>query len=472
MNSITKHSTAYKIYMVLITSILLGFYAYQQPLNCLLGKIRQAGVISISVSSLCKNWNIAVAAVKPTLIMWIAILAAWICLVMIGKIKNGRFAEILFGRITLTDGFLKTLFYVGMSIEMVWSAFFYATFSMPFATILVFIAMQCFAVKIILENHTRNEWIIIGCLVALGVVCELYTTRGFVLRTVLIILASDGIDKRKVMKCYLVVNILAFVVIAALSRLGIAGNWLEYDAFRSADDTQNRYVFGFNSPNTTHYVLIRLVLVAMYIWWDKVKLWHIVAIFLANYGLYIFTDSRTGFLVGFVTCILAVFFKYFKRVRDWKIWSYLAIFMILVLAVFSLHFLRWNFYQYDTTHECPTYVYKVNDVMVGRIHQALKFTQDIEVSPFGTRQSGVYCDMGYIKLFLQEGFIFFFVYIGMLVKLIISQHRNKDYMGYIIVVAVSLRMFMESSFVPFVFQNIIWLLMIGNWRMKETVNEF
>jgi uncharacterized membrane protein len=109
----------------------------------------------------------------------------------------------------------------------------------------------------------------------------------------------------------------------------------------------------------------------------------------------------------------------------------------------------------------------MNDVMVGRIHQALKFTQDIEVSPFGTRQSGVYCDMGYIKLFLQEGFIFFFIYIFILVKMLLVQHKNKDYMGYIIIVAISLRMLMESSFVPFVFQNIIWLLLIGNWRKFE-----
>jgi hypothetical protein len=211
----------------------------------------------------------------------------------------------------------------------------------------------------------------------------------------------------------------------------------------------------------------------MYVWWDKVKLWHILAVFCANYWLYMLTDSRTGFLMGLVTCILAVFFKYFKNMRDWKVWSYLAIVMIVALAIFSLHFLQWNFYQYDTLHECPAYVYKVNDIMVGRIHQALKFTQDIELSPFGTRQSGVYCDMGYIKLFLQEGFIFFFIYMGMLVKLLLSQYRSKDYMGYIIVVAVSLRMFMESSFVPFVFQNIIWLLLIGNCGKlgRKTCNE-
>jgi hypothetical protein len=241
---------------------------------------------------------------------------------------------------------------------------------------------------------------------------------------------------------------------------------MEYDAFRSFEDTKNRYVWGFNSPNTTHYVLIRLALVAMYIWWDKVKLWHIVIVFVANYGLYMLTDSRTGFIVGFVTSILAVFFKYFNKMRDWKIWTYLAIIMILAIAVFSLHFLRWNFYQYDTTHECPAYVYKVNDIMVGRIHQMLKYTQDIELSPFGTRQSGVYCDMGYVKLFLQEGYIFFIIYIVMLWKMLLTQYRNKDYMGYIIIVAISLRMVMESSFVPFVFQNIIWLLMIGNWRIK------
>ena len=45
-----------EIYMVWITSLLLGFYAYQQPFNKLLFEIRQAGIISISVDSLIENF--------------------------------------------------------------------------------------------------------------------------------------------------------------------------------------------------------------------------------------------------------------------------------------------------------------------------------------------------------------------------------------------------------------------------------
>ena len=47
--------------------------------------------------------------------------------------------------------------------------------------------------------------------------------------------------------------------------------------------------------------------------------------------------------------------------------------------------------------------------------------------------------------------------------MILRQNRTKDYAGYIIIVVISFRMFMESSFVPFVFQNVILLLLIGNW---------
>jgi hypothetical protein len=43
------------------------------------------------------------------------------------------------------------------------------------------------------------------------------------------------------------------------------------------------------------------------------------------------------------------------------------------------------------------------------------------------------------------------------------QNRKRDYAGYIIIVAISVRMLMESSFVPFVFQNVILLLFIGKW---------
>ena len=190
---------------------------------------------------------------------------------------------------------------------------------------------------------------------------------------------------------------------------------------------------------------------------------NIAVIFSINYGLFYFTDSRTGFLVGFITCVLTVFFKYFRRIRDIKIWYYLAFFMIIFLAGFSLSFLQWNFVEYDDLHSCPEYVYVVNDLLIGRIHQAIRFTQGIEISPFGTRQSGVYCDMGYIKFFLQEGFIIYFLYIIAVGRLLFEQQKRKDYAGYIIIVAISARMLMESSFVPFVFQNVILMLFIGNW---------
>lgn len=468
IEKIRLSNKAQKLYAVWITSILLGFYAYQQPLNCLLDKIRQAGIISISLGSVKENYHTVLQAIIPTLLIWLMALIVWSILFWLGMNRGKKYAELLFDWLAENERYVEILFYVGMWIEMVWASLYYATFHMPFATILVFIAMQCFAFRIVLTEHSRTEWLWIIILLTIGVACELYTTRGFVLRAVLLIVASKGIDLKKVMKYYLVVNVVACIIIIAASAFGIAGTWIEVDAYRAIDEVQNRYIWGFNSPNTTHYALIRLALVAMYIWWDRLRLWHVAGIFIINYVLYMLTDSRTGFMVGAVSCILAVFFLYLKKMREWKIWYYLAMVLIVGLAAFSLHFLHWNFYEYDTLHTCPMYVYRINDMLVGRIHQALKFTQNIEISPIGTRQSGVYCDMGYIKFFLQEGFLIYFIYIWAVCKLLLWQRETKDYAGYIIVVVISLRMFMESSFVPFVFQNILLLLLLGNWNKLIT----
>lgn len=453
-----------KIYLLWISSLMLGFYAWQQPLNKLLSLIRESGLISISLNSVQENIQQVLRAILPTIFLWVIILCIWIVLFWRGLKRESKVLNNWFGKMIKDDKYIDMLFYIGMWIEMIWASLYYATFHMPFATVLVFIAMQCFSIRIVLDEHTKKEWIWICVLVALGIACEFYTTRGFVLRAVLLILASKRMDLKKVLKYYLIVNVVAYVAIVVVSGLGISGIWMEQDAFRSVNEVKNRVVWGFNSPNTTHYALIRLVLVAMYIWWDEIKLSYIVIAFVVNYMLYMLTDSRTGFLVGLIASVLSLFFKYFKKIRDWKILSYLAIAMIALLIVFSLHFLQWNFYEYDVLRLCPQYVYRVGDVLVGRIHQALKFTQNIEISPFGTRKSGVYCDMGYIKFFLQEGFLIYGVYFMAICKMILLQHKTKDYAGYIIVVAISIRMLMESSFVPFVFQNVILLLMIGKWH--------
>lgn len=358
---------------------------------------------------------------------------------------------------------------VGIWIEMIWAAFFYASFSIPGSEVLVFIAMQCFAVKIIVDTHSKREWTAIAVLIAFGIVCKLYTDRNFVLRVLLLLIAAKDLDRKKIMKWYLVMNTIASIVIIAVAGVGISGIWMETDAYRTEIETANRYVLGYNSPNTTHYIVIRLALVAMYVWWDKLKGWHIVAFLAVNYGLYILTDSRTGFLVGVAAGLLVIFFQYCKRLRDKKIWYVAGIIFVVALSVFSLSFLRWNFQQYDYAKSCPAWVYRVNSLMVGRIHQMLKFRQGIEFSPFGTYKPGVYIDMGYVKLFLQEGFLAFGLYLTMIIWLIKQQYQTKDYAGYMIVIVISIRMLMESSFVPFVFQNPVFMLVIGWYGMSKQV---
>lgn len=455
-------TTILNLYTMWIYSIYFAVLTREDLIDTALLAIREV-VFPLSLSGILDNK----AEVFQVMMLLVGKWGAWLLVavivwligrkILLKKLQNIDGTTIL-GRLESVKNYLAM---TGIFIEMIWAAFFYASFSIPYSEAFIFIAMQCLAAKIIIDDHSQKEWKVILVLITFGIVCKLYTDRNFVLRTILLIAAFKDLDLKKVMKWYLVVNGIAIVTTVAISGFGIAGTWMETEAYRSDVETANRYALGFNSPNTTHFVIVRLALIAMYIWWDKLEWWHIVTFLAINHMLYIFTDSRTGMLVGLAAGILAIFFRYFKKMRDKKIWYIAGECLIVVLTIFSLCFFQWNFQQYDSDRSCPDWVYRVNGLMVGRIHQMLKFKQGIELSPFGTYQSGVYIDMGYVKLFLQEGFIAFGLYLATMIRLIKKQYRIKDYAGYIIVIAVSIRMLMESSFVPFVFQNPALMLAMG-----------
>ncbi len=450
------------LYTMLVCSIYFAVLTQEDLVDTALLTVREV-VSPFSLSGILDNkievfWAMILLVGKWG--AWLLVAAiVWLIgrKILLKKLQNIDCITIL-GRL---EGVKDSLAMTGIFIEMIWAAFFYASFSIPYSEVFIFIAMQCLAAKIIIDDHSQKEWKMILVLVTFGIGCKLYTDRNFVLRTVLLIAAFKDLDLKKIMKWYLVVNGIAIVMIVGISMLGIAGTWMETEVYRSDMETANRYALGFNSPNTTHFVIIRLALIAMYIWWYKLEWWHIVTFLVVNHMLYIFTDSRTGMLVGLASGILAIFFRYFKKLRDKKIWYIAGGGLIVALTIFSLCFFRWNFYQYDSEGSCPEWVYRVNGLMVGRIHQMLKFKQGIEISPFGTYKSGVYIDMGYVKLFLQEGFIAFGLYLVTMMRLIKKQYDIKDYAGYIIVIAISIRMLMESSFVPFVFQNPALMLVMG-----------
>lgn len=467
MNKGIQQNRGYYIVQMWAASFMLAFFALERPINKLLDVIRQAGIISISASSLKENKDLVIMAIVPVFIKWIIVFFVWLAVYLSLFFYQKKNDEI-FRKLEsfFVQGKVKDLlFYIGVWIEMLWAAFFYASFQIPFATLLVFAAMLCFTTRLFLLDFSDRQWTWIALLVCFGICCELYTTRAFVLRAVLVILASYGIDWKKIGKWYVMVNVFSYALIAIVSALGISGMWMEADVFRDFETVANRYSFGFNSPNTSHYLIIKILLVAMYVWWEKIKLWHIVVAAAINYIMYLFTDSRTGMVIGMLACLMVAFFQYASKIRDWKIWTILSVVAVLFLAAFSLHFLQWDFYQYDVLRICPDYVYAINGKIVGRIHQALKYTQGIEISPFGTFKQGVYCDMGYIKFFYQEGFVAFGLYLFAVIKMLLWQHREKDYASFVIIVVISLRMFMESSFVPFVFINVILFLLLGRWNM-------
>lgn len=357
----------------------------------------------------------------------------------------------------------KGLFFLGLTIELVFMIINLGAYEIPeWLNIGRFmqLASALFLCKILLTRYSWKEWIAIVSVIALGII-SFIATKGdeWVLRVLVMLIASKNIESRMVAKYILYGTIIGSCVIVFLSMLGIGKPLVNAMDYGRGRGIENRWTLGMGHPNHLHGLLCYLIMLIIYIYYKRMHLYHYLVLTVLNIGLFLLTVSRTGFLVTqFLLCatILVVYWKkeYIKKILFIggliAIWG--TVFFTIYVGKCGVHGRFLTMLDNMFTGRL-TYIDWYGDPATWRL-----FSQSDDLGR-------ATIDVTYGAIINAYGYVIMFAYTVLNSLLQIRLYKDKNFIGMVILLSCILYGMMENYMnAYFLLYNVIFILIMGNWN--------
>lgn len=314
-------------------------------------------------------------------------------------------------------------------------------------------------IKILATHYTKIEWIIIGIGAILAVISFMRTDSYFVCILIMLIMASKDVSLKPVMRIYFIVVSCITVLVAILAVTGVCGEMFMEQDFRG-NGLEIRYCMGYTHPNTFHIVLIQLLLAGIWLFWDKLKWYHFIVCGGINILVNYYTDSRTNLILGSLILIACILLKLIPALRKW-IGIYFAGITVLIISIF----LSVSASVYGTS--IPIFD-KLNQIWTNRILMSYLDRNNFRLTPFSYLECHASCDMGYVNIAYNYGWVIILIIIALFCGLIWKVTERKDYIALVgIVTGLILFLGEQFSSGEYITRNLIFVYMLG-WGMYES----
>ena len=125
------------------------------------------------------------------------------------------------------------------------------------------------------------------------------------------------------MKTVFWTTLAGLTVLAALAFAGVLGEVWDAGAGYGSKEGVARLCLGVGNSNALACMIWALMTLGLYLWQDRLKIWHFALLFLLTWLTYAATRTRTALLVMAGTILLAALFTYGENLRR-AAWIYLA----------------------------------------------------------------------------------------------------------------------------------------------------
>ena len=358
----------------------------------------------------------------------------------------------------------EACFYLGLLLEILIVILDKSSWINPVEGQMFRISFLLFALKLSLTEYTRREWAAILFAGLVAGICYLCSTRDEAVRFVVFAAAMKGIDHRKVMKTVFWTTLAGLAVLAALAFAGVLGEVWDAGAGYGSKEGVARLCLGVGNSNALACMVWALMTLGLYLWQEKLKIWHFALLYLLTWLTYTATRTRTALLVMAATLALAALLTYGKKLRQ-AAWVYLAgIGAVLAGVAFSVY----AAYISDWYEFLPEWVVKIDRILTGRITSIYAFENGGGVLEnwklFGAPQYTEYFDMGYVRLFFWYGILPGICCVLAICWLLWECRKQKDPMGFVLVLSFALYTVIEAHAVSvYIGRNYALLLMGAYW---------
>jgi hypothetical protein len=346
------------------------------------------------------------------------------------------------------------LFYVALLIELVLMIAEKSELYFDFESHVFRVTFVLTLLAVCVTSHSKKEWAIIVCTWIFTFICYRITGRNELLRFATFMMAAKDINLGKTMKATFWVSLVGFAAIALLSVLGILGSIAVTTDYGRGDANEMRYVFGFGHPNTLWGCVFALMLLWLWIYGSKARLWMFAVLLAITFGMYQITLSRTAFLIGVLTIVMALIIRYLPLLSSKKIIYFLT---VLVTPVFCVAFSIWGAF----ISFVPRYVFKyphykqiefIDELLNNRIHNLYRANERhagaLETwKLFSDSVSEEYFDMGWVRLFYWYGIIPTAIICVLVIVFIYICYKRRDAWSIVLLLALSIYTVIEATFV-------------------------
>ena len=351
----------------------------------------------------------------------------------------------------------RTCFWAGLLLELLIVVVEVSSWTNPFEGQLFRVTFLLFAVKVLCSRFSRREWLWLLFFGVLAGICYLCSDRDEAVRLVVFCAAFRDVDVKKALKLAFFVTLSGCLVLVFLAAAGIFGNMYIIDD----GDRGLRYTFGLGHPNACYCLFWALATLGIYLWHEKMRLWHYGLTALAGILLFLPTRSRTGAIFLAFTLALSLLLAYQKKAREAKLLYALGIAAVFACVLLSVWIAYYEPYQ------GPFYTY-IDRFITGRITSMNTLEGGGGMLRnwrlFSRPENIKYFDLGYVRLFYWYGIIPGAAYVIMYALLLWECRRRKEPFGFMMLLSFALYTMLEAHFVSvYMGRNYALFLMGAYW---------
>ena len=346
------------------------------------------------------------------------------------------------------------LFYITLAIEVVLMIVEKSELNVPFESYVFRLTFLISLVAVLITPWEKKQWIMIACVIIFTFICYRISGRNELLRFSVFVMAAKNINLSKTMKATFYTEAAGFGLIALLSLAGILGEVQRVTDYGREAGEEARYVLGFGHPNTLWGCVYALILMWLWIYGSKAKIWMYLCLLAVICGMYQLTTSRTAFLIGIATFILALIVRYFPLISGKKI---LYILTGIVTPFMCVAFSTWGAIvspvpRYEFHYPHYKQIEAIDELLNNRIHDLYRGNEKhagaIETwKLFSDRMSEEYFDMGWVRLFYWYGIIPAALICILLVVFIYVCYKRRDLWSVLLLLSMSVYTVIEATFV-------------------------
>ena len=380
------------------------------------------------------------------------------------------------------------LFYGGLTIELLIVIVDKSNLINPFEGRLFQITFLIFLLKLLLTDYSKKEWHWIVGLELLAFFSYWVTGANELIRIVTFVAACKNIPLKQMMRYAFYVTLAGCAVIVLLSVTGIYGDISLTQAYgrESAETTiyigvepakETRYTLGMGHPNALSCMFLMLLVMAVYVYFERMKWYLYLFLMLLNVGVYALSGSKTSMLITTAFLAGACALTYCRFLREDRFGYLCGLLVFAACIAFSVDAavcaqrvrdVQWNEFYYgeplDDRHIVT--LAKIDRRISGRIisltdseaNDAMIQTWSLFSRPENMEH---YFDMGWVKVFYRYGIVPGIMYLLAHLALLWRIYRRKDACGLAVFTVLAVYTVVEAHLVSFYIGRNFLLMMMG-----------